>query len=148
MTDPTRYTVVYGNGARVNVLLPGRNVPAQLVVAAAEEAEPTLTAEQVPAMIVRDAGLPPEMVVWRRLDADRSEATIELPEEEADPEPFRLFVSFSYDHGGTPAFGNTMLDIEFEPCTPEHVGQLQTQIATFAEVGRVIILGWQRVEKP
>jgi len=144
----TEYTVTYQSGRQIAVELPGHPNRHVVLAAAAEledVREPAVT-------ITRDAGKPNEMVVWRMLDHPRSLATVELPEDE--PESFRLFVTFAYEIVGTvhtpnrPAFGNTMLDIDFEPSEPEHIESLQAQIAAHTNIDRVIILGWQRVRKP
>ena len=74
------YRVTYGSGATIDVELTGSHVPPPIVL---EEAKRTIPlteeiSEYVPAFITRDPGTPAERVVWRRLDANRSERIVEL----------------------------------------------------------------------
>jgi hypothetical protein len=137
------YRVTFGNGDTIDLELPGAHVPPEIILG--QLAEHHLgPAGQVAAFITRDPGTPAERVVWRRLDANRSERIVEL--ENGTPKTVRLFVSFAYEHPeeNRTVFGSTVLDMDFEPYEPEHIDHLQAQIATHISVHRVVIMGWKK----
>ena len=134
------YRTTFGNGDTIDLELPGPHYPPEIILRQVAEHP----AGEVASFITRDPGTPAERVVWRRLDANRSERTI------------RLFVSFVYDDASDeePAgtviheYGNTIIDIEFEPFDGDHIDMLQAKIGLHINAHKVIILGWQRIEQP
>lgn len=86
--------------------------------------------------------------------------TVELPADPPERLQKRLFVSFSYEvttqttAGSQVAFGNTIVDIEFEPYEGAHIAGLQRDITEYLKqhgepvlAGSVTILGWQRISR-
>lgn len=89
---------------------------------------------------------PTRELVWA------AETVVQLP---PVPESVRIFITFTYEEKrqttcglSRVVTGNVVADIEYEPYEMDHVAGLQEMIAQAEGLNRVIITGWQKVDRP
>jgi hypothetical protein len=143
-----QFEVTYDDGAQLSVDIPSLHPGADYVLSAVEDAHHKSADRALSIVRHGPAG---KSVIWRRPVNPRGIAQ----------QSIRLFASFAYEieeAEPTPmrrtVYGNTLLDIEFEPSESAHVAGLEAQLAHYISEqgielrsGTVTLMHWQRVQK-
>jgi hypothetical protein len=136
----TTYGATLTGGVQVTIEQPYEHVGAPVLLEAIEQK--TGRARRDVESIVRSPGRPDERTVYTRISHGGANPLVSMT---------RIFVSFVYEPAGSKAgtreYGSALLDMEYEPYEQLHLDHLAQQIAQHVESEKVIVLGWQKVQR-
>ena len=136
----TTYAAQLSGGESATIEMPYEHVAPTVLLEAVEKQ--TGRARRDIDTIVRSPGRPDQRTVYARISHGGENPLVSMT---------RIFISYVYEpagsKSGTREYGSALLDMEYEPYEQLHLDHLAAKIGEHVDSEKIIVLGWQKVQR-